>query len=306
MIATLIAVSIVVYAATLLVPADPARVFLGKTATAAQVQAFRVREGLNRNPVSGYLFWSGNFLRGNWGESIISQTSVKALVLPRIQRTFLLAVLAFLIAAPVSLLLGLASGKRSGSARDVALSIGVLTLGSFPEFIIGVALLLIFAIKLHVLPVVSAAITFGNAQAQIEAYVLPAVTLALTAIPYMTRQIRVAVREVVATPYVRSAALRGLSPRTLTWGHVVPTASGRVVNVVALSLAELMAGVVVVETVFAFPGIGQELVQSINSADVTVVQACALIIGSAYIVLNFVADALVIALNPKLRRAQDA
>jgi peptide/nickel transport system permease protein len=157
-----------------------------------------------------------------------------------------------------------------------------------------------------VLPVTSAAVLYGDLQARVEAYILPATTLALVAIPYMTRQIRVAVREVVAAPYIRSAALRGLTPRALTWHHVVPTASARVVNVFALSLAELMAGVVVVETVYAFPGIGQELVQSINSADVTIVQATALIIGSAYILLNFIADALVIVLNPRLRRAQDA
>jgi peptide/nickel transport system permease protein len=305
MLATLVVVSIIVYAATLIVPADPARVFLGKAATPAQVEAFRHREGLDRGPVAGYLFWAKKFVRGDWGDSIISQTPVTTLVLPRLARTFLLALVAFLIAAPISILLGLFGGKRSGSIADVGVSVGVLGLGALPEFVIGIGLLLIFAIQLGVLPVTSAAVLFGDFHARVEAYILPALTLALVAIPYMTRQIRVTVREVVAAPYIRAAALRGVPPQTLTWRHVVPTSSARVVNVLSLSLAELMAGVVVVETVFAFPGIGQELVQSINSADVTVVQATALIIGSAYIILNFVADALVIALNPKLRRSHE-
>ena len=304
--ATLVVVSAVVYSATLLVPADPAKVFLGKAATQEQIQAFRHREGLDRNPVVGYLLWSERFVRGDWGESIISQQSVTSLVVPRLQRTFLLALLAFLVAAPISILFGLAGGKRAGSLPDVSLSVVVLGLAALPEFVIGIGLLLIFSIELALLPVTSAAILFGGARATVDAYVLPTLTLALTAIPYMTRQIRSAVREVIATPFVRGAALRGLSRRTLTWRHVVPTASGRVVNVLCLSLAELMAGVVVVETVFAFPGIGQELVQSINSADVTVVQATALVIGTAYILLNFAADALVTVLNPKLRRASDA
>jgi peptide/nickel transport system permease protein len=304
--ATLVVVSVVVYAATLLVPADPAKVFLGKQATQEQVDAFRHREGLDRNPVVGYLLWSERFVRGDWGESIISQQPVTSLVLVRLQRTFLLALLAFLLAAPISLLLGLGGGKRAGSLPDVSLSVVILGLAALPEFVIGIGLLLIFSIELALLPVTSAAILFGGPRATIDAYILPALTLALTAIPYMTRQIRSAVRDVIATPYVRAAALRGLSRRVLTWHHVVPTAAGRVVNVLCLSLAELMAGVVVVETVFAFPGIGQELVQSINSADVTVVQATALIIGSAYILLNFIADALVALLNPKLRRASDA
>lgn len=305
-VATLVVVSAVVYAATLLVPADPAKVFLGKTATQEQVQAFRHREGLDRNPLVGYLLWSERFVRGDWGESIISQQPVTSLVVDRLQRTFLLALLAFLVAAPISLLLGLGGGKRAGSLPDVGLSVVILGLAALPEFVIGIGLLLIFSIEFALLPVTSAAILFGGPRATIDAYVLPTLTLALVAIPYMTRQIRSSVRDVIATPYVRAAALRGLSRRTLTWHHIVPTASGRVVNVLCLSLAELMAGVVVVETVFAFPGIGQELVQSINSADVTVVQATALIIGSAYIVLNFVADALVTLLNPELRRASDA
>jgi peptide/nickel transport system permease protein len=304
--ATLVVVSAVVYAATLLVPADPAKVFLGKAATQEQVEAFRHREGLDRNPVVGYLLWSERFVRGDWGDSIISQEPVTGLVVDRLQRTFLLALLAFLVAAPISLMLGLGGGKRAGSLPDVSLSVVILGLAALPEFVIGIGLLLIFSIELALLPVTSAAILFGGPRATVEAYILPTLTLALVAIPYMTRQIRSSVREVIATPYVRAAALRGLSRRTLTWRHIVPTASGRVVNVLCLSLAELMAGVVVVETVFAFPGIGQELVQSINSADVTVVQATALVIGSAYILLNFAADALAVLLNPKLRRASDA
>ena len=214
----------------------------------------------------------------------------------------LLAVFAFLLATPLAFALGLISGMRSSSAADLGISFSVLGLAALPEFVIAVVVVAIFAITWPILPVASGQVLYGSTTSKFEAYILPAVTLALVVLPHMTRQIRIAVREVNGSPFMRAVRLRGLGGRVIVTRHLLPTVSGRVVNVVALSFAELLAGVVVVESVFAFPGVGQQLVQAISSNDVTVMQAVALIIGSAYIIVNFAADAMVVLLNPKLRR----
>ena len=304
LVVTLVAVSIIVYAATLVIPADPGKVFLGKTASPRQIAAFNHRNGLDQNALEGYLTWVGHFLHGNLGQSIVSQQSVTSLVIPRLERTMLLAVFAFLIAVPLSFTLGLVSGLRASSVADIGISFGVLGLSALPEFVIAVIVVAIFAIYWQILPVASDQVLYGSTTSKFEAYILPAVTLALVVTPHMARQIRVAVREVNGAPFMRAARLRGLPNHVVLTRHLLPTVSARVVNVVTLNFSELLAGVVVVETVFAFPGIGQELVQAISSNDVTVMQAVALIIGSAYIIVNFAADALVVALNPRLRRGQ--
>lgn len=300
---TLVFVSIVVYTATQIIPADPAKVFLGKTATPEQVARFRAEQGLDRGPIAGYLHWAGRFVQGDLGNSIVTKEPVTEAVLPRMRRTMLLALFAFIIGAPVAFALGVVSGIRPESVVDTGLSFAVLGLAALPEFTIGVVMLAVFAVSLGLFPISSGVVLYGAPAQRFEAYVLPAVTLALVVIPHMARQVRVAVREVVASPPLRAAALRGLSPRRLTWRYVVPMTSGRVVNVMALNLAELLAGVVVVETVFGFPGVGRQLVEAIESNDITIVQAITVIIGASYIIINFLADALVVALNPRLRRA---
>lgn len=300
---TLVFVSIVVYTATQIIPADPAKVFLGKTATPEQVARFRAEQGLDRGVVGGYVHWASRFVRGDLGNSIVTRQPVTDTVFPRLGRTMLLALFAFLLAAPTAFALGIATGKRPDSALDTGLSLSILGLAAIPEFTIGVVMLAVFAVSLGLFPISSGIVLFGTPLERFQAYVLPAVTLALVVIPHMARQIRVAVREVAASPALRAAALRGLSPRRLTWRYLVPMTSGRVVNVMALNLAELLAGVVVVETVFGFPGVGRQLVEAIGSNDITIVQAITVIIGASYIVINFLADALVIALNPRLRRA---
>lgn len=299
---TLVIISIVIYVATFIVPADPAKVWLGRYASPYQIRVFNRENGLDQSALAGYMAWASHFLTGNLGKSIITQAPVSTIVLPRLERTMLLATLAFLLAVPAAFFLGIITGTRPGSRLDRIISVQILGIAAFPEFVIAVILATIFAIYLKVLPVSSSQVLYGSFSAQLEGYVLPAATLALAVIPHMTRQIRVAVREVYESPFLRAARLRGLQPRVMLIGHLLPSVGARVVNVVALNFAELLAGVVVVETVFAFPGIGQELIQAISSNDVAVMQACAIIIGGAYVALNFLADAIVVALNPRLRR----
>jgi peptide/nickel transport system permease protein len=300
---TLVFLSLVIYVATLVVPADPAKIYLGKTASEEQIRAFREQQGLDRGVVLGYVDWAREVAVGNWGTSIYGGDSVTSIVLPALARSSILVLFAFLLAVPVSLLLGVFTGRRASSASDLSVSSGLLVTASLPDFVIGVILLWVFAATLGWFPVSSAVILFGSPEQAAKAYVLPALTLALTVIPHISRQVRGAVREASATPHVRAASLRGLSNRRVVWRHVVPTSLSQVVNVIALNLPELLAGVVVVETVFAFPGIGYQFIQAITQNDVAIVQAIALIIGTVYVASSFAADSLVAALNPRLRRS---
>jgi len=299
---TLVFLSIVIYVATLVVPADPAKIYLGRTASPEQIATFRQQQGLNHGVVVGYTHWAGEVAVGNWGTSIYGGDAVTSVVLPGLGRSAILVLVAFALAVPLSLLLGIFTGRRSSSFADISASSVLLVIASLPDFVIGVLLLWLLAAELHWFPVSSGIVLFGHGWQVAKAYVLPALTLSLTVVPHISRQIRGAVREARTTAHVRAAELRGLPSRRVVWRHVVPTSLGRVVNVIALNLPEMLAGVVVVETVFAFPGMGYQFIQSITENDVAVVQAIALVIGAVYVFSNFTADALVAALNPKLRR----
>jgi peptide/nickel transport system permease protein len=235
---------------------------------------------------------------------VLSQQTVSSLVVPRIIRSVLLGFFAMLLAVPLAFLLGVYSARRSGRPVDGVISFTALFINSLPEFVVAVALLVTLGVVLKVLPLESSGAAFSTGWARVEAYILPVLTLAIVLTPYMTRMVRANVRDVAGKPFIRSAVLRGLSSRRAVWRHVVPNSSLPVINVVALSMAELIGGVVVIETVFGFPGIGQLLIDSVGSRDIPTVQAIALIIGIGVVALNFLADGLVLSLNPRLRHAR--
>ena len=305
LVATLAALSIVTFAATNAIPGDPARTALGRTATAEQLEAFREQQGLNEPVVERYFSWVGGFLRGDWGRSLISDRPVKEDVQVRLGRTLALALASFfLVALPVGIALGLWSGRRAGTLPDRAVSMATLVVTSLPEFVIGICLLVVFAVWLGWFAVESSAIAFGPDLGElIRLCALPVLTLALTVIPYVSRMMRANARDVVATPYVRAAELKGVRGLRLSLRHVLPNALPPVVNVLALNLAELIAGVVVVEAVFGFPGAGQLLVTAVQTKDLATVQALTLLIGAAFVTCNLLADLVVLALNPRLRTA---
>jgi peptide/nickel transport system permease protein len=228
---------------------------------------------------------------------------VRSEVLPRLARSVTIAVAAMLVAVPLALLLGTWLGRRSGTKTDVGSSFVLLLLNSLPEFVIGLLALTLLGVLLGVLPEESSGALFGSGWTAVKAYILPVLTLVAVVTPYMARMARVQVRETLGQPYVRTAVLRGVGPRRLTWRHIVPNASIPVVNVVALNMAELLGGLVVVEVVFAFPGLGQLLVDSVQGKDIPVVQAVALLAALGFVVINALADAVVLALNPRLRTA---
>lgn len=300
-IVTLLVLSAVVYFAARLLPANPARAALGKTASAGQVARFRLQQGLDHPAIVGYADWLRNVLSGRWGISLLSQVPVTQIALPRLLRTFLLAVFGFCIGSVIAVPLGYIAGAKADSRLDVALSGIVVGIAALPEFVIAVVLLVIFAVDLRLLPVTSGAILSGGGSAWL-AYVLPAASLGLIVVPQMARQVRITVSEIMSEPYVAAARLRGVSPRRVALRYVVPGAAARMVNVFTLTLASLFTGVVVVETVFGYPGVGQLLITSIGNNDSPVVEFCVMLMGAGYIVLNLLADVLVLALNPRLRR----
>jgi peptide/nickel transport system permease protein len=222
-------------------------------------------------------------------------------VLRRLKNTLLLSLIALAFALPLSIALGVYMARRAGSRRDLGLLTGSVALAALPEFVVGIGLLFIFAVQLEWLPVESTALSFGTVREQVLAYVLPALTLVLAMLPHISRITRAAARESLAAPYIKAAALRGLGTRRIVWDYGMRNAAVPVVNAVAINIVYLLSGVIVVENVFAFPGVGQLLVESVASGDVVMVQAIALVMGAMFISLSLLADALVVYFNPRLK-----
>jgi peptide/nickel transport system permease protein len=301
---TLLVISIVTFAATnYKSPEDIARQALGREAAKVQLDAYLEEHGLDRPIYERYASWLGDFVRGDFGTSVVTDRPVREDITPRFMRTLLLSLVALAVALPVSVALGVFMARRIGRWSDFTLLIGTVILAAMPEFVVGIGLLMLFAVQLGWLPVDSSAISFGTPVEQAKAYVLPALTLVLAMVPHISRIARVSAREAFGAPFVQAAVLRGLSRRRVTWDHGMRNAAVPLVSAVAINIVYLLSGVIVVENVFAFPGIGQALVQAIGGGDVITVQAIAIVMGAMFIAISFAADLLAIYFNPRLRTA---
>jgi peptide/nickel transport system permease protein len=304
LVVSLFAVSLVVFAFTAAIPGDPGRALLEKTATPDQVAAFDQLHGLDRPVVTRYTDWLEGFVQGDWGTSYASPVPVADTIRPRLARTLVLATAGWLLAVMVAVPVGLFAGKRTGRRSDLLVSLVTLSVGALPEFAVGLVLALVFAGTLGWLPTDSSAVGLASQPWDaVSAYVLPSITLAILIIPYILRLTRANTREVVSEPYVRSAVLRGVAGRSLTMRHILPNAAPPVVNALALQFVGSIGGVVVTEAVFGFPGIGQLLVESVGTRDIPTVQAIALVIGAFFVVVNLIADLVVLLITPRLRTA---
>ena len=305
LVVSLFLVSLLVFLLTVGIPGDPARAVLGKAATPAELVAFRAVHGLNHPLWLQYWDYVRGLLHGNLGTSYAAPVPVTSLVMTRLARTLFLVLFGWTMAAVVSLTAGLASARRSGRWSDSIVSVTTLIVSATPEFMIGLLLIFIVGFHLRLLPVDSSVAGFYDVPwPALSSYVLPSVAVALTIAPYITRLTRANAREVISEPYIRAALLRGVAGGRLTVRHVLPNAAPPVVNALALQFAGSIGGVVVTETVFGFPGIGQLLVQSVSERDLPVVQAIALIIGGTYVLINVLADAVVRVVTPRLAAAQ--
>jgi len=313
---TLFVVSVLIFAAVNLLPGDFAQAILGQGATEEAVAAIREDLGLNKNPVARYTDWLGGILKGDFGVSFAQANfssfagedaskggigSVASQLEPRFKNTLFLAGVSAMIAVPLSLLLGIMAALYRNSVFDRFVNISTLSSISSPEFFLAYVLILFLAVLNPILPSLSniyAAMTFGD---RLHKTLLPALTLTLVVMAHMMRMTRAAIINLLASPYIEMARLKGIKPARVIIFHALPNALAPIINVIALNLAYLVTGVVVVEVVFVYPGIGQLFVDSVKIRDIPVVQACCLVFAAAYILLNLTADIFSILSNPRLR-----
>jgi peptide/nickel transport system permease protein len=276
---------------------------LGIHVTSGQITAFIQLHGLNAPVLERYGVWLGHFVRGDMGISAVTNVSVESLVLPRLLRTLILAGCSLAIAVPLSLFLGIGVARRAGGVADVGMLALTVVLG-VPEFVIGIGMILLLGVWLKLLPVDSAAVAYGTPVQVIQAYVLPVLTLTIAVTPYLIRISRASIRDVTGQPFVRAAVLRGLPQRTVMWRQVLPNAAPPIINAVGLNFVYLIGGVIVVENVFGFPGLGQLVVQSVATTDTFTTEACVLIMAALFTISNALLDLLIIYFTPRLRRSR--
>lgn len=300
-IGTLLGVSVIIFVATEILPGDVATAILGQSATEENTAAIRAQLGLDRPPHERYLDWLVGFVQGDLGTSLGNRRPIAPQVGFRLENTLFLAGLAALVAIPLSVGLGLLSAIRQDTPVDRGISVSSLMAISVPEFFIGYVLIIIFAVTLRWFPSlsnVSDQMTLGE---RLDAMVLPIATLTLVTLAHMMRMTRAAVIAVMSSSYVEMAHLKGVRYWRIVVQHALPNVWSPIITVIMLNMAYLIVGVVVVEVVFTYPGMGQYMVDSVSKRDVPVVQACVMIFASVWILLTLIADISSILANPRLR-----
>jgi peptide/nickel transport system permease protein len=298
-------VSVVVFVATQTLPGNAAQAALGRQATPARLKALTDQLHLNQSAFAQYWHWLKNIVTGNLGISAAAQEPVSEVITaPLLNSAFLVAISA-IVAIPLSIALGVWMAVKRDKPTDHILSTGTLVLAALPEFVIGIGLALLLATNYvwRVLPGVSIIPPGEHAWDVPKVVVLPALTLILAVTPYISRIMRASMVEVLHSDYVTMARLKGLSNRTVIWRHAVPNAIVPAIQVSALQLAYMAGGVVIVEYVFSYNGIGSQLVTAVTNRDIPTVQALVMIIGAVYVIVNLIADLLTIVVTPRLRTA---
>jgi peptide/nickel transport system permease protein len=297
---TLFLVSIVIFFAIELLPGDAAQQLLGQSATPETLAALREQLGLNEPVLLRYVHWLGGMLTGDFGMSLANQRPVGELIAGRLGNTLFLAAYAAVLAIPLSITLGLLAALWRNSIFDRLASLATLTSISFPEFFVAYILILYFSVRTAAFPSLATVDDTTSLLDRLYICFLPAVTLTLVIAAHMMRMTRAAIINLLAGAYIETARLKGVSPLKVIVRHALPNALAPIVTVVTLNLAYLVTGVLVVEVVFVYPGLGQLLVDSASKRDLAVVQACCLIFAGIYILLNMLADIIAIATNPRL------
>jgi peptide/nickel transport system permease protein len=298
---TLWAVSVLVFTGTELLPGDVATAVLGQGATPETVEALRDQMGLDRPAAERYFTWIGNMIQGDMGQSVATGRSIVSLMEDRVYNTFLLAGVTALVAVPLALLLGILSVVYPEGMLDRSISMSSLILISLPEYFTGAALILGFAVTWHVFPAIVYSSQFTSFWQTMRALTLPVTTLTIAILAHMVRMTRAAILDVLRSAYVEMALLKGVPKGRIILRHALPNALSPVINVVAINLGYLVSGVVLVEAIFSFPGLGRLLTDSVANRDIPLVQAVAMVFCVVYVLLNLIADILVMVTNPRLR-----
>ena len=299
---TLLAVSALIFICTNILPGDVAAAVLGQQATPDALRVFRLELGLDKPAYVRYFAWLVGVLHGDFGRALTNKRDIIEELAPRFGNTMFLAAYTSLIAVPLAVGLGVFSAVQEGRFSDRLVNIVTLVAISVPEFFVGYLLIIFLAIDLPLFP--SLATVFPGMGIGDRFYVatLPALTLTMVVAAHMLRMTRNSVLSIMSTPYIEMAFLKGLSRGRVVMWHALPNAAGPIISIIALDLAYLVVGVVVVEVVFVYPGVGQYMVDAVAKRDVPVVQACGLVFAGVYVTLNTLADILAIIVNPRLRR----
>ena len=304
---TLLVVSVVIFSSLELLPGGYAQNILGQSATPETVANFNKELGLDRPATIRYFEWIGGVLTGDFGASYsgsgnggTQKRDVATVIAPRLFNTFFLAMMAAIIAVPLSLFLGVTAALYRNSVYDRIVNAATLTTIATPDFFVAYIFLFIFAVKLRWFPTTSTVSADTPFFEHIYRGFIPALTLTLVIVAHMMRMTRAAIINLLASPYIEMAQLKGVPRREVIVKHALPNAWAPIATVIAFNLAYLVVGVVVVEVVFVYPGIGQLMVDAVSSRDMPVVQACALIFAATYILLNLSADIVSIVTNPRL------
>jgi peptide/nickel transport system permease protein len=298
---SLLAVSAIVFAITAVLPGDAAQEQLGQDATPEALAALRTQMGLDVPAPVRYLHWLAGIARGDLGTSTTTQLPVGELVASRLPNSLLLAAVTALFSVPIALGLGIASAVWRGSWFDRIASTAAVAVVSVPEFLVATLAVLVFAVKLQWLPALSYAGDIESVGQMLRAFAMPVLSLCCVIVAQMMRMTRAAVIDQLEAPYIEMVRLKGASPLRMVMAHALPNAVGPIANAVALSLSYLLGGVIIIETIFNYPGIAKLMVDGVSQRDMPLVQTCAMVFCAGYLILVTAADVCGIVANPRLR-----
>ncbi len=297
----LFGVSALIFLGVEALPGDTAQAIMGQSATVQALENFRAEHGLNDPALVRYGRWLAGILQGDLGTALTNGEDIAASMGKRLGNTLFLAFWAAVIAVPLAIALGLIAARYAGRWPDKLISGVTLTTISLPEFVVGYIVIYFLAVRWQLLPSMAMVFPGMGVFERLQAILSPVIVLVLVVLAHMMRMTRAAILNVMQSAYIETAELKGLSPMAIVARHAFPNAIAPVVNVVMLNLAYLVVGVVVVEVVFVYPGMGQYLIDHVSKRDLPVVQACGLVFAAIYIALNIAADVMSILANPRLR-----
>jgi peptide/nickel transport system permease protein len=298
---TILLTSVLIFIVTRLLPGDVARVILGREAGEEAVLNLRQELGLNDAAPVQYLRWLVKFAIGDWGISYSTKSEIRPLVMERLHNSLMLAMLTLMVAVPLAVGLGVLSGLNENKAADQVVSIGSLSVVGLPEFVTGLVLIQVFAFRLKIFPANSSIRPGASFLEALPMLVLPALTATLVLLAYIARMTRAGVIEELKQPYVRTADLKGLPRQTVIFKHVLRNALLPTITIIAISFGWLISGLIVIENVFNYPGLGRLLVFAIDRRDLPLIQALAIVTVLVFALANLAADLLYAFLNPRIR-----
>ena len=299
---TLFIVSALVFIITSMLPGDAAQQLLGQAATPETVAALREQLGLNLPIWQRYFEWLGGMLHGNFGTSFANNLPVTKLVAQRIPATFELAGITTLVSVPLAVVIGITAAMKRGSLIDRMLVVGTMSVVAVPEFLVATVSVMVFAVRLHWFPAMSLGTTNQGLFAYLQAYALPVFTLCCVLVAQMARMTRSAIINQLDSSYLEMTLLKGVRPLRAVLRHALPNAVGPIANAISLSLSYLFGGVIIIETIFSYPGLASQMVDAVSNRDLPIVQLCVMLFSGCYLLLLLLADIATIACNPKLKQ----